>query len=147
MRGLEQEVVDQSWIGSGEWMESVRKRRDDMKIGHRQEVLCPVLDPLRPGDGLALGTVAVTAGIVDVLLDSAAVTAKDVPTKDGRSAELDGAHDSVLLPGNVVIVSVGVTELAEDIRDVELRSLHREPQTSSMSRGLVTLRLSGTILR
>ena len=125
MYGLEQEVVDELLVGSGEGMESVRDRGDDMEVGHGKQLPCPIMKPLRPSDGLALGAMAVTAGIKDVLLGSAAVAAEDVPAEGGRSAQLDGTHDSVLVPVNVVGVSVGVTEITEDIRDFELRSIHR----------------------
>jgi len=145
--GLEEEIVDEPRIGESERMEGVRKGRDDMEVRHGEELALPVVDPLGAGDGLALGAMTVAAGIVDVLLGSATVAAEDVSAEGRSSTQLDGPHDGVLLPRDGMSLSVGVAEITEDVRDVELRSVHSWPQMSSMSRGLVTSRLSGTTLR
>ena len=51
----------------------MRQRKDAVERGHGEQ-LCPVaFDPLRLGEGLTLGTVAMTARVIGVVLESAAL--------------------------------------------------------------------------
>ena len=51
----------------------MRQRKDAVEIGHGEQ-LCPaVFDPLRLGEDLTLGTVAITARVIGVVLESAAL--------------------------------------------------------------------------
>lgn len=145
--GMEQGVVEPFLVGSGERVKCVRSRENGVEVGNGQQLPGPGLDPLLLVEGLALGAVPISAGIVEVDLAIAGIAAKQMPAERSGPTELDGSHDGPLLLGDGPIAPVGLTEVAEDIRDFELRAVHRRSQRASRSRGLVTPTLFGATLR
>jgi hypothetical protein len=79
------------------------------------------LHPFGGGGGLALGTVAVAAGVVGDLAVAAAVALLDVAAQGGGAAGGDVAEDAASIVGEAIAVSfeerVGVSP--EDVGDFE----------------------------
>lgn len=67
-----------------------------MKIAHRQKLGTLLLKPLGLGQGLALGAVAVTAGVVARVLKAARVALLEMPSQFSRATDLNGPHDLLL---------------------------------------------------
>ncbi len=60
-RGVEQDVVDRSFVAMGDDGDLLRHGKDHVEIGRGQEFGSAVLQPLGTGQGLALWAVAVAA--------------------------------------------------------------------------------------
>src|SRR4051794_39684173 len=84
------------------------------------------LDPLRAGQGLALGTVTIPAGSIANALVAASVALFDLPPESRRPAHLDGSHDVPLRRGHrrAVLFAIHFTVAAEHVRHVQLRAIH-----------------------
>jgi hypothetical protein len=79
--GLHQKAVNLAWILKCDWTEDPWEREDNVKVGRRQQVSRLRLQPPRYRCALALGTVAVAAGIVSDLPVPALRALQDVPTQ------------------------------------------------------------------
>src|SRR5262245_40048884 len=77
----------------GDWR---GQRKDDMEVGHRQQLGLPRGEPFGAGQALALRAVPVAAGVVGDTDQTAVRAALDVATEHCRPARLDGAHDAML---------------------------------------------------
>lgn len=93
---LEQQVVEESRASPDGGMERVRQRKDDVEILEREEFLSAGVDPSLLGQGLALGAVAIAAGVVDRTLGVAPVAPLEVSAERSRPARLDGVEDAAL---------------------------------------------------
>lgn len=74
---------------------------------------------------------------------SAGLASEQPPAKNGGSAELDGTHDGALVVGNRPLAAVELAELAEDVRDLELRSGHGESSNMESVEGTCDLEALG----
>ena len=72
--------------------------KNRMKILGLQNLGLPVLYPLGAREGLALGTVAVGAGVVGDALVAAPIADLDVTAKSGGAAAFNRGHDASLRP-------------------------------------------------
>src|SRR5437867_6787371 len=61
-RGGEEDVEDDFPVAKGQRVEVVGDREDEVEVGHGQEPLEPLCDPLGSGRVLALGAVAIPTG-------------------------------------------------------------------------------------
>jgi len=64
-----------------------------VEIAYGEELGVLFFDPASFGQGLALGAVAVTAGIIGRVLKAAQVALFHVATQGGGATILDGLHD------------------------------------------------------
>ena len=78
----------------------MRQRESDHKVGHGQQQGLLLLQPLLPGVVLALGTVAVFAGVVAVTGLIALITGVHVPTQGLGAALFDSRHRLQMTSGN-----------------------------------------------
>ncbi len=62
--GAKKQVVELLLVMEHQLGDGFRNREDDVKILDRQQFALPAFQPPGPGQGLALGTVAVAAGVV-----------------------------------------------------------------------------------
>jgi hypothetical protein len=85
-------------VGQDQTVEKVRQGKHQMKIAHRQKLGTLLLKPLGLGQGLALGTVAVTAGVVARVFKAARVALLEMPSQFSRATDLNGPHD-LSVPG------------------------------------------------
>src|SRR4029434_3581859 len=132
-RRVEQEGQQRSFVREDEGIEGVGHGKDQVEIGHRQQLGFAILDPLGLGKGLTLGTVTITTGIIGVPLASTGGTVFGVPPELRRSAGLDSVHHLLLRGRHGVGTAVGLPIEAEDIGDF--------PRGGT---GLAHLGLSGT---
>jgi hypothetical protein len=97
-----------------------------MEVLNRQQVFTPGLNPLFLPEGLALGTMAVPAGVIGYIHMAAAVRIP-VPAKSSTSAYLNGVHGAQMIKGHPVGTSIVFTILTEDIGHLDALTgrLHR----------------------
>jgi hypothetical protein len=97
-----------------------------MKIGTFEKFGLSILDPLRPGQRLALGAVAIPAAIEGVTFIAALIAAFEVAAEHGSAAHLDRGHDAPLCHRHrrAMLLSISFSVAAEYIRHFELRALH-----------------------
>src|SRR5580704_2380923 len=95
-RGLEKDAIDYLLILVSDRGDLCRHGKDHMKIGDCQKFGLPVLDPLCPGQALALWAVSIAAAIERVPFVAALITAFEVAAENCCTAHLDGRHDAPL---------------------------------------------------
>src|SRR5216683_2482834 len=59
----EQDIKKEGLVAESEGIQFVRKGEDDVEVGNRQERGQPFFEPIVAGDALALGTMAIAAGM------------------------------------------------------------------------------------
>jgi hypothetical protein len=125
--GLAQEVVHDPWVWQGQGRQSVGEGKDDVEILDRQQFTPAILQPLSCGQGLALGTMAMTTGVVGDGLVTAVVALIHVAAQGGGTTAFNGAHGAVLLwrQRGAVRVPVRGPILAEDIGDFHRGCSHQ----------------------
>ena len=123
--GGEQQFIDCARIALGERVELVRQGEDEVEVGHRQELGAPSGEPAFLRQRLALGAVAVAAGVVDVVGLAAVIAAADLTPQGGGAAALDRAQRAVLHPGQAL---TGEERRGVRAHDVGEFDLHRPPR-------------------
>src|SRR6202040_2567754 len=81
--GAEEQAVDRPGVLEGDRSDRRREGEDDVEIFDGEQLGFPVLDPFGGGGGLALGAVAVAAGVIGDLAVAAAVTLLDMSAEGG----------------------------------------------------------------
>jgi hypothetical protein len=71
--GFKQKSEQNLFVGEDQVIENVRQGKDQMEIAHGQELRGLLLKPLGFGQRLALGAVAVTAGVIARVLKATSV--------------------------------------------------------------------------
>ena len=90
-----------------------------MEVFDRQKLRLPALEPLGTRHGLALGAVAIAAGVVGVMRESAAVAFFDMAAECRGAADLHGAHDAKLRQRQEVRRAVIRAMLSENVGHFE----------------------------
>ncbi len=62
--GAEEQIVEQPWIALTERVQLVGQGKDDVEVGHAEQILFAPCQPALACLGLALGTVAVATGVI-----------------------------------------------------------------------------------
>ena len=62
--GAEEQIVEQSWITLTKRVQLVGQSKDDVEVGHAEQILFATRQPALARLGLALGTVAVATGVI-----------------------------------------------------------------------------------
>jgi hypothetical protein len=128
---MKQDVVEQPLILVGNGRDRLGDGKDDMEILHAvQQLGLPVFQPLRPGEGLTLGTVAISTGVVGDALMAAGVALLDMTAQGGGATQFDSAHGAQLPAAERIDMRlpIGGTEAAEDIRHFERWRVQRRAQ-------------------
>src|SRR5712691_11518262 len=101
-----------------------------MVVGDGQQLGLAFGQPFLGGEALALGTMAVAAGIVGDEHVSALLAARDMPAESRRAAALDSRHDFQLAEAHMAGVGAAPCRPmgAEDIRDLDWRTRQRRPR-------------------
>ena len=122
----EQEVVDGGLVLERDGADRSRQGEDDVIVGNRQKLRLAVCEPSPRRGRLALGAVAIAAGVVGDALMPAVHAALDVPAERGGATDLDRRHDLQL--GEAHVPSVGLAPRrpvgAKDVGDLEGRPRH-----------------------
>src|ERR1700687_2271731 len=90
--GAEKDAVDQRLVLQRHLGNGFRQREYDVEIFDGQQFELPAFDPCGARQRLALGTMAVTAGVIAVASVGAVAAFFEVAAQSGRTADLDGAH-------------------------------------------------------
>ena len=80
-RGAEQQVVDNRLVLVGDWSDLGRQREHQVEIADRQQVGLAGGEPVPRRRALALGTMAVAAGVVGDPAVAAILAALDMPAQ------------------------------------------------------------------
>ena len=98
------------------------QREDQMEVPHGQQLRLARRQPCLCRTRLALGAVAVAAGIIGDVLVRAVLAARNMAAERRRAAALDRAHHLHLIEADVACVgrTPGSTMGAEDIRNLQL---------------------------
>jgi hypothetical protein len=124
--GPHQQAVNPSGILKCDWTEDPWKRKNYVKVRRRQQVSRLRLQPPRRRCTLALGTVAVAAGVVSDLTMPALPALQDVPTQGCSTARGQIVKSPPLLRGESVAepFQVLVVTTPDDLGHFEPRRRH-----------------------
>ena len=117
-RRREQQTVDLGLVLVRNRSDRRRQREDDVEVGHRQQFGLARFEPRLRGRPLALGTMAVAAGVIGDARVRTVLAALDMPAERRGAADLDCRHDAPLAkaqmsrvgatPGGAVAAEDGV---------------------------------------
>ena len=94
--GVEQDVVDRSFVVMGDGGDLLRQGEDDVEVWHCEELGSAVFEPFGARQGLALWAVAIAARVVRDALVAAGIALLDVAAEGGRATLFDRRHDATL---------------------------------------------------
>ena len=114
----EEQRVEDAGIALGERVERMRQREDHMEVLDGQQFRAAGVEPADLGEGLALGTVAVAAGVVADLHGAAGVTRVAMAAERGGPTRLDGVHGAALGAGERVGLPIRRPVGAEDLGEL-----------------------------
>jgi hypothetical protein len=126
----------------GQGCEDLGQGEHDVEVGDGEEMRLLGLEPPGRLAALALGAVPVSAGVVGDLPLAAVITCLNVATQDARPALGDGPQNPGLVGGRGVAFPVRLTVAADDLGDLQPRSLAHPlgtggARSESRSSGLV----------
>ena len=90
-----------------------------MEVLDRQEFGAAVVDPALARSALALGAVTVTAGAVTDMREMAMAAGFDGCPQSRRTADFNGAHQTVLIERQRVSLPVRRTVLSKDVGQLQ----------------------------
>ena len=124
--GSEEQVVNECLILIRDGGDFLRESEDDVKVGTRQELGLSVFNPLRACERLTLRAVSIATAVITDALMPARITALDVATERSGAACGHGLHDAPLRTRQrrLVLRTIGITVPADDVRQLDLGSLH-----------------------
>jgi hypothetical protein len=111
----EQDVGDAAEVMAGQAIERMRDGKDQVRIGHRQQLPMSGGDPLFLRAGLAARAVAVAAGVIDVSRRAAGSAPVDVTAQRCSTAGHNGTPCLRLRTGERRRGKIALPVLAEDI--------------------------------
>ena len=91
--GFKEQAEENLFVGENQAVEKVRQGEDQMEVSHRQKLSGLLLKPLGLGQRLALGAVAVTAGVISRVLKATSVALLEMTSQLLSAADRNGAHD------------------------------------------------------
>jgi hypothetical protein len=97
--GAEQNAIHHLLVLIGHVGDRLRHGKNHMEILHREQLRLAVFEPLRARQRLALGTMAVAAGIISDTLVTTGVTPFQVAAQGCAAAAFDSAHRAALATG------------------------------------------------
>jgi hypothetical protein len=97
--GGKDQVIHDGLVLVGDGRDFLGQGKDDMKILSVQQFRLAMFDPLCPGEGLTLRTMAITAAVIRNALMLTAVAGLHVPAERSGTASGDRLHDAPLRSG------------------------------------------------
>ena len=113
--GAKEHVVDSFLVLQGNASELVGESEHDVEILYRQQFVFALLEPAGVVEPLALGTVAVAAGIVGDAGVSALAALFDVATQLGGAAGFNGTQRAKVFQGEAVGLAVSRPVTAHNV--------------------------------
>jgi hypothetical protein len=123
--GAEQNTVKNVLIVEGEFGDLFGQREDDVKVFDRQQFGLPAFKPLGARPTLALGAMAISAGVVGVTRVLTVVALFDVAAQGSRAAGLNGAHNTGLCQRQRMRRTVSFPVLSNNVGHFESGWWHR----------------------
>jgi len=114
----EQDIKKEGLVAESEGIQFVRKGEDDVEVGNRQERGQPFFEPIVAGDALALGTMAIAAGMEGDALLAAGVALVQVSAEGGGAALQDVAHHLFLRGRRRVLAAILLAVRTENVGDL-----------------------------
>jgi hypothetical protein len=136
--GVEEQIVEGGFVLKGDRRDRLGHGKDDVEVIDPGEQLgLAIFEPLRAGEGLALGAGAMATAVIGDALMAAAVTLLDMATEGGGATAFDGAHGAQLPPAERrgMRLPISGSGVAEDIRHFEWRGRHRRQSEIGRGRG------------
>jgi hypothetical protein len=126
--GLEQDGIDDGLVLEGDRGDRCRKRKDDVKIGNRQQVGFSRGKPRGSGSPLTLRTMPIPAGIISDACHAAVIAGLDVAAERLSSARNDRTHHAPLDPTEMtgMQTAIGVAMPAQDIGNLDGRPVRTD---------------------
>ena len=103
-RRREQQAVDLGLVLVGDGADRGRQREHDVEVGNRQQLRLACRKPRLRRPPLALGTVAVAAGVIGDARVRAVIAALDMTAERRGAADLDRRHDAPLAEAQMRLV-------------------------------------------
>ena len=116
--GLEEQVQQGALVvlvAQDQGVELVRQREHVVEIGHGQQFCLSCFEPLRLDQRLALGAVAVAAGVVGEAFEAAVCAAVAMAAERCRAATLDGVENAMVGVGQAVCAAIGRAVTSDDV--------------------------------
>jgi hypothetical protein len=128
--GSEQDIKEDGLVTESQRIQFVRQGEDDMEVGNRQERGQSFFEPIVAGDALALGTMAIAAGMVRDALVTAGVALVQMSAEGGGAALDDVAHHLSLRGRRRIPAAILLAVRTENVGDltgrpVVYRLVHR----------------------
>ena len=134
-RCAEQQVVDHRLVLVGDWRDLGRQCEDQVEVANRQQVGLAGGEPVLRRRALALGTMAVAAGVVGDPAVAAILAALDMAAEGCRAAVLDRRHRLELAEVHMPAIgpAPGGAVAMKDVCDLQPRAAHRRRATLRVS--------------
>ena len=117
--GAEQQVVDDPGVALGQGVERVGQGEHHVEVLGIEELLAARLQPALGGETLALGAMAVAAGVIEDAHGATAVANLLMSAQGGGAARLDGPHGLVLAGGQGMGAAVLGSMPTEDVGELD----------------------------
>lgn len=125
--GAKEDIVDHVLVLIGDSSNFLGQGKNEVKIADREKLCLAVLEPAGTGKRLAFGAVSISTGIVSRSYVTAGVAPFQVAAEGDGTAAFNSAHYAPLSvrEGSCVLLPILRAIAAENIRHLELRTLHR----------------------
>ena len=133
--GGEEEGIDFGLVLIGDGADRRRQREHDMEVGNRQQLRLACHKPRFRCPPLALGTVAIAAGVISNARVRTVLAALDMPAERRGAADLDSRHDAPLAKAQMSRVgsTPGGAVATEDVRHLQHWTGHGRRVRSAVS--------------
>ncbi len=133
--GFKQKTQDDLFVSENQSVKFMGQSEDQMKVSHRQKLSGLFFQPPSFRQRLALGTVAVTAGVISRALKAARVAAIQVPAQFLGPADRNGPHHFVLRGRDPMRLLIALPVVAKDVGQLGARSFLSCRQRSGQRHG------------
>jgi len=117
---LEEHIVDQALMAASDFIETRRNRESQEEVGHRQQHVLLLLQPLLAILVLAFGAAAVATGVIAVAHLLALRTDVDLPSQSRCPTAFNGPHRLEMGSGYAprILLAIGLSVAAENVRQL-----------------------------
>ncbi len=125
-RRSEEKIVEFTLVLESDGRNGLRDSKDQVEILDWQEFGAPIIEPLRPSQGLAFGTMPIPARVVGVARIATEIAGFLVAPERRGPTGFDGVHDATLREGKRIAARtpVGVAVATKDVRHFKRGSNH-----------------------
>jgi hypothetical protein len=117
--GGEQDLIQQRLVAQNQIVELFRDGENHVVVIDGQQFSLPAIDPLRPGQILALRAMSVAAGVVGVSFFGAVAALLPMAPERGGTARFDGMHQPELMKRQCMLLAIPGAVGAEDAGHLE----------------------------